>query len=109
MARGGLEHGLNGEREAGEGPGDLAPPKGSGPAPRMVLGAIAGGIRSLGKDMARGVLRGHGFQVHDLGVDIAPEVFLAETIRRQPDIVGIPILMSDSCLPSSRPSPSSRP
>jgi methanogenic corrinoid protein MtbC1 len=71
------------------------PPQG-GRCRSAVLGTIAGDIHALGKDLVSGILRGHGFAVHDLGVDIAPEVFLAEAIRRQPDIVGVSILMSSS-------------
>jgi methanogenic corrinoid protein MtbC1 len=32
--------------------------------------------------------------VHDLGVDVAPELYLAESIRLQPDLVGLSILIS---------------
>jgi methanogenic corrinoid protein MtbC1 len=62
----------------------------------VVLGTVEGDIHALGKDMVKEVLTANGFEVHDLGVDVAPEVYLAEAIRLQPDLVGLSILMSTS-------------
>lgn len=59
----------------------------------IVLGTIEGDIHDLGKDLVREVLQSHGFVIHDLGVDVAPEQFLAKTIQIQPDLVAISILI----------------
>lgn len=62
----------------------------------IVLGTVEGDIHELGKDLVKEILVANGFDVRDLGVDVAPEVFLAETIKCQPDLVGISILISSS-------------
>lgn len=59
----------------------------------IVLGTIEGDIHNLGKDLVREVLQSHGFVIHDLGVDVAPEQFLAKTIQLQPDLVAISIVI----------------
>jgi Predicted cobalamin binding protein len=79
-------------------PAESAGAAAGGLARTVVLGTIVGDIHDLGKNLVGEVLKGHGFRVHDLGVDVPPEVFLSEAIRCQPDIVGISILIS-SCYP----------
>lgn len=46
-------------------------------AGRVVLGTIAGDIHDIGKNLFKDLLECHGFQVMDLGVDVAPAEFLA--------------------------------
>ena len=53
----------------------------------VVLGTVAGDIHDIGKNMFATSLRGFEFKVIDLGVDVSPEKFLAETLRSQPDVV----------------------
>lgn len=62
----------------------------------VLIGTIEGDIHDLGKDLVKGVLHTSGFMVYDLGVDVAPEMFMAEAIKRQPDLVGISILLNTS-------------
>jgi 5-methyltetrahydrofolate--homocysteine methyltransferase len=72
--------------------------KGSGTEKRglVLLGTIEGDIHELGKNMAAWFLRADGFEVVDLGVDIAPRVFLREILLREPDVVGVSLLMANS-------------
>ncbi|UQZ90806.1 hypothetical protein C4J81_16960 [Deltaproteobacteria bacterium Smac51] len=63
----------------------------------IVLGTIEGDIHDLGKNMASYFLEAYGFEVIDLGVDVPPRVFLKEILQREPDAVGISLLLS-SCL-----------
>jgi Predicted cobalamin binding protein len=65
----------------------------------IILGTIEGDIHDLGKDLVREVLQSHGFVIHDLGVDVAPEQFLAKSIQIQPDLVAISILIR-TCYPA---------
>lgn len=64
----------------------------------ILIGTIEGDIHDIGKNLAGSVLLAAGFEVHNLGVDVAPEIFLAETLNRKPDIVGISMLLY-TCYP----------
>lgn len=56
---------------------------------KVVIGTVAGDIHDIGKNIVVFMLDTHGFEVHDLGVDIAPEKFV-ETIREvKPEVVGL--------------------
>ena len=63
----------------------------------VIIGTIEGDIHDLGKKMASYFLEAHGFEVIDLGVDVPPRVFLKEILQREPDAVGISLLLT-SCL-----------
>ncbi len=63
----------------------------------VVIGTIEGDIHDLGKNMASYFLEAHGFEVIDLGVDVPPRVFLKEILQREPDAVGVSLLLT-SCL-----------
>jgi methanogenic corrinoid protein MtbC1 len=71
---------------------DLAQPPHEQAAPEessgtVVLGTVAGDIHDIGKNLFGTSLRGFGFKVVDLGVDVSPERFLAEVRRSRPDVV----------------------
>jgi methanogenic corrinoid protein MtbC1 len=71
---------------------DLAQPPHEQTAPQessgtVVLGTVAGDIHDIGKNLFGTSLRGFGFKVVDLGVDVSPERFLAEVKRSRPDVV----------------------
>jgi dimethylamine corrinoid protein len=53
----------------------------------VVLGTVAGDIHDIGKNLFGTSLRGFGFNVIDLGVDVSPERFLEEVRESQPDVV----------------------
>lgn len=61
---------------------------------KIVLGTVEGDIHYIGKDIFKTLVRGHGFTVHDLGVDVAPANFLSAIHEFKPDIVGISCLIS---------------
>ncbi len=61
---------------------------------KLVLGTVEGDIHYIGKDIFKTLVRGHGFTVHDLGVDVAPANFLSAIHEFKPDIVGISCLIS---------------
>lgn len=63
----------------------------------VIIGTIEGDIHDLGKNMASYFLEAHGFEVVDLGVDVPPRVFLKEILQREPDAVGVSLLLT-SCL-----------
>lgn len=60
----------------------------------IVLGTIEGDIHDLGKNIIAYLLRSAGFQVYDLGVDVAPERFLQTLNETGAAILGISVLLS---------------
>jgi methanogenic corrinoid protein MtbC1 len=59
----------------------------------ILLGTVMGDIHFIGKDLFKVMARCHGFTVHDLGVDVQPEDFMAAAKDAKPDIVGISCLL----------------
>jgi methanogenic corrinoid protein MtbC1 len=53
----------------------------------VVLGTVAADIHDIGKNLFGTSLRGFGFKVIDLGVDVSPEGFLAEVKQSRPAVV----------------------
>ncbi len=43
---------------------------------RVVIGTVKGDLHDIGKNLVGMMLEGAGFEVHDLGADVAPEVFV---------------------------------
>ena len=54
----------------------------------FVIGTVKGDVHDIGKNLCNIMLEGAGFTVIDLGVNVAPERFVEEVERHQPDIVG---------------------
>jgi methanogenic corrinoid protein MtbC1 len=55
----------------------------------ILLGTVRGDIHDIGKNIFGLLMRSHGFNVSDIGVDIPPEQFLEEALRLRPDIIGL--------------------
>jgi methanogenic corrinoid protein MtbC1 len=66
----------------------------NGDSGSIVLGTVEGDIHFIGKDIFKVLVRGYGFAVHDLGVDVPPGKFLAAIQEFKPDIVGLSCLIS---------------
>lgn len=60
----------------------------------VVLGTTKGDIHEIGKILVGTMLTAHGFQVHDLGVDICGEKFTAAAEDLNADIVGVSALLT---------------
>jgi len=60
----------------------------------VVLGTTKGDIHEIGKILVGTMLTAHGFQVHDLGVDVAGEKFAAKAREFKADIVGVSALLT---------------
>jgi methylmalonyl-CoA mutase cobalamin-binding domain/chain len=54
----------------------------------FVMGTVKGDVHDIGKNLVNIMLEGAGFHVIDLGVQVAPEKFVAAIEEHQPDIVG---------------------
>lgn len=62
----------------------------------VVLGTVEGDIHSIGKDLVGSFLFANGFEVHNLGVDVSPEAFLAKAEEVGATIIGMSALLSIS-------------
>lgn len=60
----------------------------------VLLGTTKGDIHEIGKILVGTMLTAHGFQVHDLGVDVAGEKFAAKVRELKADIVGVSALLT---------------
>jgi len=60
----------------------------------VVLGTTKGDIHEIGKTLVGTLLTAHGFKVHDLGVDVASDVFVANILKTGADVVGISALLT---------------
>jgi methylmalonyl-CoA mutase cobalamin-binding domain/chain len=75
---------------------DASPTDGGG---TVLLGTVKGDIHDMGKNLVAALLRCHGFNVQDLGVDVTPAEFVREVQARQPDVVGLSGLLTSSHTP----------
>jgi 5-methyltetrahydrofolate--homocysteine methyltransferase len=55
---------------------------------KFVMGTVKGDVHDIGKNLVNIMLEGAGFEVIDLGVQVAPEKFVAAVEEHEPDIVG---------------------
>jgi 5-methyltetrahydrofolate--homocysteine methyltransferase len=65
----------------------------------VLLGTIEGDIHDLGKRQTAYLLAANGFEVLDLGVDVAPADFWVQAILKKPVLIGVSIMMR-ACLGS---------
>lgn len=60
----------------------------------VVLGTIKGDIHEIGKNLVGTMFTAGGFTVHDLGVDVPFEAFVAKAKEVHADVVGISALLT---------------
>ena len=63
---------------------------------RIMLGTIQGDIHDLGKNLFALLLKCHGIEVVDLGVDVPAKVFLEQAEKQKPDMIGISCVLTTS-------------
>ena len=61
---------------------------------KVVLGTVKGDLHDIGKNLVGMMCEGAGFEVVDLGKDIAPEAFVDAVKEHNPDIVGMSALLT---------------
>jgi len=64
------------------------------PVGRVVLATVKGDLHDIGKNLVGMMLEGAGFEVVDLGVDVAPEGFVEAVQEHRPDFVGMSALLT---------------
>lgn len=60
----------------------------------VLLGTVKGDIHEIGKSLVGTMLSANGFKVHDLGVDVPTETFVAKVQEMKPDILGLSALLT---------------
>ena len=64
------------------------------PRGRVVLATVKGDVHDIGKNIVRLLLENYGFDVLDLGKDVAPETILETVLREKVPLVGLSALMT---------------
>jgi len=72
--------------------------RGAEPAGRVVIGTVKGDLHDIGKNLVAALLEGGGFEVIDLGVNVAPEKFLSAATERNAHIVAMSALLTTTML-----------
>ncbi len=64
------------------------------PAGKIVIGTVKGDLHDIGKNLVAMLLEGAGFDVVDLGTDIAPESFIEAIDGEGADLLGLSALLT---------------
>ena len=60
----------------------------------VAAGTVKGDLHDIGKNLVCMMLEGAGFQVIDLGTDVAPETFIEVVREQQPNIIAMSALLT---------------
>ena len=61
---------------------------------KVLLGTVKGDLHDIGKNLVGMMCEGAGFEVKDIGKDVAPEAFVKAVQEFEPDIVGMSALLT---------------
>jgi len=61
---------------------------------RIVIGTVEGDLHDIGKNIVASMVEASGFEIHDLGVDVTADRFLAKTKEVSADVVAMSALLS---------------
>lgn len=64
------------------------------PRGTIILGTVKGDLHNIGKNLVGIMLEGAGFEVVDLGTDVAPETFVRAIHERNAELVGLSALLT---------------
>jgi 5-methyltetrahydrofolate--homocysteine methyltransferase len=60
----------------------------------VIIGTVRGDLHDIGKNLVASMLEGAGFDVYDLGTDVAPQKFIAEAKAKKAKIVAFSALLT---------------
>jgi 5-methyltetrahydrofolate--homocysteine methyltransferase len=63
-------------------------------AGRIVIGSVQGDLHDIGKNLVGIMLKGAGFEVIDLGHDVAAERFVDAAVEHQASVIGLSALLT---------------
>jgi 5-methyltetrahydrofolate--homocysteine methyltransferase len=64
------------------------------PVGKVLMGTVKGDLHDIGKNLVIMMLRGAGFEVIDLGVDVSPDDFIEAIQDHKPSVVGMSALLT---------------
>lgn len=67
---------------------------GNEPIGRAVIGTVKGDLHDIGKNLVAMMLKGAGFEVYDVGVDVTPEAFIEKAEEEGADIICMSALLT---------------
>ncbi len=68
--------------------------RGAEPVGRVAIGTVKGDLHDIGKNLVASMLEGGGFEVHDLGADVAPDRFVEAVKEKNINIVCLSALLT---------------
>ena len=68
------------------------------PVGKVIIGTVQGDLHDIGKNLVGMMLEGAGFEVIDLGVDVAPEKYVQAAQEHRPDLVACSALLTTTML-----------
>ena len=74
---------------------------GAQPVGRVAIGTVKGDLHDIGKNLVVAMFEGGGFEVVDLGVNVAPEQFIAAVRDKNANIVAMSALLTTT-MPSMK-------
>jgi 5-methyltetrahydrofolate--homocysteine methyltransferase len=63
-------------------------------AAKVLIGTVKGDLHDIGKNLVAMMMESSGYEVVNLGVDIAPDKFVAAVKEHKPDVVGLSALLT---------------
>lgn len=67
---------------------------GNEPVGKAVIGTVQGDLHDIGKNLVVMMLKGAGFEIHDMGVDVAPEAFVEKAEEVGADVICMSALLT---------------
>ena len=64
------------------------------PVGKLLIGTVQGDLHDIGKNLVAMMLKGAGFEVIDLGVDVEPEKFVEQAKAAKAQVVGMSALLT---------------
>jgi 5-methyltetrahydrofolate--homocysteine methyltransferase len=71
------------------------------PKGKVVVGTVKGDLHDIGKNLVAIMVEGAGYEVIDLGVDVAPEDYVQTAIERGAQVIGLSALLTTT-MPSMK-------
>jgi len=68
--------------------------QGAKPVGRVLIGTVKGDLHDIGKNLVASMLEGGGFEVIDMGTDVAPEKFVEVVKEKNPNLICLSALLT---------------
>jgi methanogenic corrinoid protein MtbC1 len=65
---------------------------------RILIGTVAGDMHDIGKNLVATLLRGEGFEIRDLGINVSRQTFCDEVAAFRPHVVGLSALLTTTMM-----------